>query len=188
MHAVVEVPWPGADRPPWPVADLAPGSWLVLGGGCSGAQAGTFVWALAGACGDGTPEEVIAGLVAEEALIVAGGLRVADSRTGAVVTPGCCAGLEDWRDWATVLDGGSPWLGHSPDPAVEVAGDVIRVWQDGGAGRRRSARVDIPRADLPVLLDGVQRDLAAFLEVLAGWSGAPALVRAVDDALRISGP
>ncbi|WP_156313234.1 hypothetical protein [Micromonospora sp. HK10] len=43
------------------------------------------------------------------------------------VTPGCCAGLEDWREWTSVLDGGQPWLGHDPGPEVEVRGALIRV-------------------------------------------------------------
>ena len=35
--------------------------------------------------------------------------------------PQCCCGLEDWREWFEVKRGGhSPWLGHSPDPWVEV--------------------------------------------------------------------
>ncbi len=38
------------------------------------------------------------GLLAFDDLFAAGGLRVVDDSTGAVFLPGCCDGLEDWRD------------------------------------------------------------------------------------------
>jgi hypothetical protein len=87
-------------------------------------------------------------LLAEEFLTAAGGLQVRDSTVGTVVTPGCCAGLEDWHDWAQVLTGDSPWLGHDPGPEVEFVGDDLRVWQDGGPNRYRGrwARVHVTPA------------------------------------------
>ncbi|MFI9536170.1 hypothetical protein ACIG56_23325 [Nocardia fusca] len=44
------------------------------------------------------------------ASVAAGSWLVLDMITGMAAVPGCCAGLEDWRDWGQVLTGGSPWL------------------------------------------------------------------------------
>ncbi|MEU7947372.1 hypothetical protein AB0C50_22065 [Micromonospora taraxaci] len=108
MEALIKVPAFTDGSPPWPVVPLAPGSWLVLNAGCADDQVGLFVAALADPIEVQPPggrDEVVNALLAEELLIAAGGLQVRDSTTGTVVTPGCCAGLEDWRDWTQVLPG-----------------------------------------------------------------------------------
>ncbi|MFD0973788.1 hypothetical protein ACFQ3X_34995, partial [Plantactinospora endophytica] len=111
MQAVVEVPALNNDStPPWPVAQTAPWSWLPLSADCTDEELGLFVAALAArieVLPPGRRDEVVDALLAEELLIIAGGLQVGDPITGKVVVPGCCAGLEDWRDWAQALAGGS---------------------------------------------------------------------------------
>lgn len=188
--------------PPWPVAAMAPGSWLVLDASCADDQVGLFVAALAARIEvqpPGSRDEVVNALLADELLIAPGGLQVRDSTTATVVTPGCCAGLEDWRDWAQVVNGDSPWLGHDPGPEVELVSDGLRVWQDGGPNRHRGrwagVHVDLPHRALPGLLNGVQRDLVGFLEALTRWAtrvglqqrGA-ALVEAIDKNFAITAP
>ncbi|MEU8813396.1 hypothetical protein [Actinoplanes sp. NPDC048796] len=93
-------------------------------------------------------------------LIINGGLRLHDSATGNVVVPGCCAGLEDWRDWADALSGSPVWLGHDPEPQIEMIGDDLRIRQDG-AHRDHDAPsyVDVPRDLPPALLLDVRHDL-----------------------------
>lgn len=203
MEAVIEVPAvAGVSPPPWPVEAMAPGSWLVLNAGCTDERVGLFVAALADQIEVPSPGgryEVVNALLVEELLIAAGGLQVRDSITGTVVTPGCCAGLEDWRDWAQVLIGDSPWLGHDPGPEVEVVNDDLRVWQDGGPNRFRGrwagVHVDLPHRVLPRLLNGVQRDLIGFLNALTGWATrvglqqqGTALVQAIDKDFAITTP
>lgn len=202
MQAVVQVPAVHAGWAPWPVAPAAPGSWLVLSAGCTAEQVGLFVAVLAAYMDVASPggrAEVVDALLAEEMLIVPGGLQVSETNTGTVVVPGCCAGLEDWREWAQVVTGGSPWLGHDPGPEVEVIGGDVRVWQDGGPDRHRGRSaeqyVDLQGRVLPQLLLGVQQDLVGFLDVLAGWAeqtgmgrrGA-ALVKAVDRNFAVTAP
>jgi hypothetical protein len=133
---------------------------------------------------------------AEEMLLVAGGLQVCDSDTGVVVVPGCCAGLGNWRDWTQVLAGAPPWLGHAPDPEIEVLGERLRVWQDSGLNRHRGrwagVHVDVPQVALPALLMNVRSDLADFLADLAERLGlrarGRALVEAVDRDFAITNP
>ncbi|MET7970868.1 hypothetical protein [Micromonospora sp. NPDC005305] len=203
MQAVVEVPALDNDpAPPWPVAQAAPWSWLPLNVDCTDEELGLFVAALAARIEVLPPsgrDEVVDALLAEELLIIAGGLQVGDPSTGRVVVPGCCAGLEDWRDWAQALAGGSPWLGHDPGPEIEAVGEDLRVWQDGGPDRHRGRwaglHVDLPRHALPQLLMGVQRDLVGFLDALARWAAradlgrqGTALVRAIDHSFTITAP
>lgn len=202
MEAVIEVPAFTDGSPPWPVAPLAPGSWMVLNAGCADDQVGLFVAALADRIEvqpSGGRDEVVNSLLAEEFLIAAGGLQVRDSTTGTVVTPGCCAGLEDWRDWTQVLAGDSLWLGHDPGPEVEVVNDDLRVWQDGGENRHRGrwagVHVDLPRRALPGLLNDANRDLVGFLNAVNGWGTriglqqrVTDLVQAVDKNFKVTAP
>ncbi len=203
MRAVIEVPmFDSRAALPWPVEPLAPGSWLVLNADCADRQIGLFVAASANRIDVASPGgryEVVDALLAEELLIVAGGVQVGDTRTGTTVVPGCCSGLADWREWAQLFTGGSPWLGHDPGPEVEVVGDDLRVWQDGSSNRHRGhwadRRVDLPSGALAPLLMRVQRDLVGFLDALAEWAAraglgqrGTALVKAVDQSLAITAP
>jgi hypothetical protein len=203
LEAGIEVPAVVYLSPqPWPVEALAPDSWLVLDGDCADDRVGLFVAALAARIEVQPPggrDEVVNALLAEESLIAAGGLRVRDSTSGTVVTPGCCAGLADWRDWTQVLTGGSPWLGHDPGPEVSVVGDELRVWQDGGPslyrGRWAGLHIDLPHRALPELLRSAQRDLIGFLHALTGWAKrvglqqrGTALVEAIDENFVITAP
>lgn len=58
--------------------------------------------------------EFIRRMIDADCLIAPGGLRIRDTSRGIAVNPGCCFGLENWRDWLDVADGGTPWLGHDP--------------------------------------------------------------------------
>ncbi|MFH8624635.1 hypothetical protein ACH4A8_22555 [Streptomyces vietnamensis] len=50
-------------------------------------------------------------------------MRIADTRTGVTLLPGCCNGLEERRDWFEALDGNG-WVsfGHDPSPLAERLG------------------------------------------------------------------
>lgn len=93
----------------------------------------------------GGRDEMVDALLREDLLSVAGRLRLDDTDTGVSVLPGCCAGLEDWREWTSIVHGGTPWLRHVPGPEVEARGDLLRVWQRGGPARR-GPYVDLTRA------------------------------------------
>ncbi len=164
------------------------------------AQVGELVWAMVGGVDDvdrasGAVEAVDAFLGGDDdAFHVPGGLRVASGDV--VVQPGCCIGLEEWRDWLDVLAGEVVWLGHSPDVRVEQFGPVVRIWRDEDLvdPKFTGPHVDIPRAALPALLRDVRLDLVGFLDALGPWarSTVPAradrLVAAVDRRLVISAP
>ena len=112
--------------------------------------------------------ELVDELLGDEVVVLAGGVRVADTTTGLRIEPGCCFGLENWRDWAGLLDGEVPWLGHSPEPGVERAEGVLRLWRDGE--RRDEPACELPLADLPGHLESVRQDLVGFLTLLRAWA------------------
>ena len=127
-----------------------------------------------------------------------GGLRVTDDDV--LIDPGCCIGLDEWRDWLRVIGGEVIDLGHDPDPLIEHRGPLVRVWKDGtqtpsgAVPDPDGAHLDIPRHALPELLGAVQQDLAGFLTALHPWALgiradlADPLTAAVDRRLQISAP
>ncbi|GIF67967.1 hypothetical protein Ais01nite_60020 [Asanoa ishikariensis] len=202
MQAVIAVPTLEAALP-WPVAAAAPPSWLVVDGDRTEAEVGLFLAAAADGL-DVPPsagrDEIVDLVVSAETLLILGGVRLHDSETGAMVEPGCCNDLNDWREWLLVDAGRPPsWLGHDPSPEVEFIGDLVRVWQDSVAkrdqGPRAGLHVDLARAAVSAQLHAVQADLVGFLATLTTWAedaglGArvPALIETIDRHLAISAP
>lgn len=190
--------------PFWPVD--SPDFLLVVPRRPTPLQVGTLVWALIGRSLT-TDDLTVTATDAADALAVhlnldedyaPGGLRV--TAGGTVIDPGCCLGLDEWRDWLRLLDGVGIGLGHSPDSGVDHRGSVLRLWegddlqppgQNPGADDRY---IDIPADALPSLLSAVQQDLAGFLAALRPWAQAIApdladrLTTAVDRRLQISAP
>lgn len=194
---------------PWPVADVPAFGWVVVSGRMTPAEVGTVLATMAeyeGLLGDEEgaavdTRAVVAGLVAAEKIIAPGGLRARDERTGAVVVPGCCAGLEDWWEWSGLAGGDDgPWLGHDPAPWFELDGGLLRLWPDGPLTRATPTRpqngppVDFVVTELPGLLSGVREDLTGFLARTGEWAArnapelAASLVAKLDADLRVGGP
>ncbi|KOU24209.1 hypothetical protein ADK52_14625 [Streptomyces sp. WM6372] len=185
----------------WPIAEPSVDRLLPLSGQLSPRQVGTAMAILTdydkedGEGGVPAPEngaEQIRALVTAECVAAPGGLRIRDTATGVTALPGCCFGLENWRDWLVLADGERPWLGHDPTPRVEHVGETIRLWPD--ADRTEGLPIDIPRARLPDLLGSVQEELVAFLASVGRWAEqcappvAAALVGKLDEGLVISAP
>jgi hypothetical protein len=164
----------------WPVAEVEPFGYLPLSGGLSPAEVGTAVMCIA-RCNDIDPElddrpprpadplgSFLHGLLTFDTLFAAGGMRVTDRSDGTAFTPGCCNGLEDWRDWHEVLHGsGRASFGHDPDPYAERLGDTVRLTVD--AERSDSPVIELSVTELHELLRDAERDLTGFLAAAAGW-------------------
>jgi hypothetical protein len=186
----------------WPVADV--GLWLALSDALTAPEMGAAMARIAAYNhlddriawpGGDDPLTALRPVVAADpepgSLVAPGGLRLTDPATGARSDPGCCSGLEDWREWYGIPAGVSPHLGHDPDPWVEHRTDgTIRVWAD----EEHSSHVDVRVDDVTGLVDGAQADLAGFLRRLRTWAeaivpaGADALVRNLDHHLQVSRP
>ncbi|WP_031516476.1 hypothetical protein [Streptomyces sp. NRRL F-5123] len=188
---------------PWPVADLAPYTFAPLSGRMTADEVGSALAMLAdynARAGDGDhpsdAEGLIRGLLEAEKILAPGGLRLHDTATGTTVVPGCCCGLEDWREWLDVADGESLWLGHDPSPRFEHRGDAVRLWPDGRDAVEAPATqpVEIRLTALPAILRATQQDLRAFLSLTREWAAprfptlTEALVAALDEGLTVSAP
>ncbi|MFJ5776389.1 hypothetical protein [Streptomyces sp. NPDC093094] len=188
----------------WPVADLPSCRFMVLSGRMSPREVGTALVALAG-CGSWTSSgdrpvtdagEPIRRLLEADGVVAPGGLRFHDTATGVTVDPGCCCGLESWREWSGVTNGDIPWLGHDPSPRIEHAAGVVRLWPDGAdAHEAPSGRpVEIAAGDLPGILRGVQESLTGFLLLTGQWATrhvpalAEDLVAVLDEELAVGAP
>ena len=165
----------------WPIGTLPSGNLLQLSGQLAAADVGTAMAVLAiyNRTGQDTAAQgasaLLRHMIDASCLIAPGGLRVHDTATGATVNPGCCFGLETWREWQTVIDGQAPWLGHSPSPWIEHLDRRIRIWPDGGgqaAPATAKTPVEITIVELPGLVNAAHRQLREFLDLVEPWAVA----------------
>ncbi|MEU3355167.1 hypothetical protein [Streptomyces sp. NPDC037389] len=189
----------------WPVAEFEPYGFLPLSGALHSAEVGTAVMRIAD-CNNTDAEDddrpprpadplgsFLHGLLTMDDLFAAGGLRVTDTATGTTLLPGCCNGLEEWRDWLEVLDGdGWASFGHDPSPLAERLGDTARLTVD--AEQDNSPVITLPLPELRRLLGAVERDLADFLHLATGWAAqhlpdhATLVITALARALDLPAP
>ncbi|GCD45939.1 hypothetical protein [Streptomyces paromomycinus] len=179
----------------WPVAAPSEDRLLVLSGEMSLRQVGTAMAVLTSgyegdrealgtcACAE-TVARHLEHLLSLDLATAPGGIRLKDTTTGTVIAPGCCFGLENWRDWYDLSNGDEPWLGHGTVAHVEHDGPLVRVWPDTEASASRP--IELPMAELPALLQIVHDDLKGFLALAEQWvhGYAPALAPDVIAKLR----
>ena len=131
LSAVVERPV--EEKPPgWPAIDATAPGWIHLHAKSTPEEIAALVWQLAAynrvredapdAAGVESMAVWVDAIVAEDSLILPGGIGVFESE-GRSILPGCCTGLEGWREWFAFAGGGeSPWLGHDPWPGLVRSG------------------------------------------------------------------
>ncbi|MEV7346635.1 hypothetical protein [Streptomyces sp. NPDC093544] len=196
MQPVLEI-FAADDFALWPVGEHESYGYLVLNGQLTSAEVGTAVMRIAD-CNDFEPEEehgpcptdplgtFLHGLLTMPDLFAAGGFRVSDNATDTVfVEPGCCNGLETWRDWLEVLDGtGCSFFGHDPSSVAERLGDIVRLTLDAH-GTDGSPVIELSVDQIRVLVADAQQDLQDFLSLAGTWAEQhlPAHAAAVTAAL-----
>lgn len=181
MHPVLEMS--AADGfALWPVGEYESYGHLVLNGELTPVEVGTAVRRIA-ECNDFEPEEehgpcpsdplgiFLHGLLTMPDVFAAGGFRVVDHATDTVfVEPGCCNGLESWRDWLEVLDGtGYSYFGHDPSSVAERTGAIVRLTLDA-YGTDGSPVIELPVDRVRRLVVGAQQDLQDFLGLAGTWA------------------
>ncbi|WP_067473539.1 hypothetical protein [Actinomadura hibisca] len=187
----------------WPIAERPDDLLLALSGQMSLDQVGTVMAELFSR--SGIPVEPLSELhhlldrhlVEAECLTMSGGLRLHDTTTRAQIVPGCCCGLEDWRDWAQLLQGDDElWLGHDPHTRVRIEQNKVRLDQNARALNPAfpSSVLEISLNELPDLLKAAHRQLQGFLDSVDRWAGALSpqaasrLVQIFDENFQISDP
>ncbi|MGA4800488.1 hypothetical protein [Streptomyces lavendulocolor] len=165
----------------WPVGEQKSYGYLVLNGELTPAEVGTAVRQIAD-CNDFEPDEehgpcptdplgiFLHGLLTMPDLVAAGGFAVTDNATGTVFDPGCCSGLEGWRDWLEVLDGtGCAYFGHDPFSVAERVNHMVRLTLDAH-GTDGSPVIDLSVDQVRRLVAGAQQDLQDFLSLAGTWA------------------
>ncbi|MFF8955227.1 hypothetical protein [Streptomyces sp. NPDC014894] len=201
MDAVVET-YDAADFALWPTAAPAADRLLVLSDRMSPREVGTAMAVLAGYGHDDSDDPAsdagagvrrLQSLLDVDLVIAPGGILVQDTATGAVIAPGCCFGLENWRDWLDLTHGEEIWLGHGAAARVEHRGTVVRLRPDTDSPAAPPA-IEFPVAELPDLLRTVHAKLNGFLSLAEQWTArhapalAPALIAKLSEDLNIGNP
>src|SRR5688572_23031566 len=117
-----------------------------------------------------TVEALLSGISAAERVILPGGVQASAGERE--INPGCCCGLEGWREWLTrVGPNDSPWTGHDPAPLVERDGDVVRVWSDGGLSQAPDAfAIEFEQSRFASELGRVELELRELLQLVGEWA------------------
>lgn len=113
------------------------------------------------------------------------------------ISPGCCCGLDEWREWIDFLETGrTPWIGHDPSPWLEINGGIVRIWSDGARGLTQKTVqkfcLDVPRSEFEQALTNVEQDLRAFLRCIERWAKGigirdwASVVRKFDESFHVT--
>lgn len=115
----------------------------------------------------GSIAEVARALLKAQTLVLPGGLL---ARTHIIeISPGCCCGLENWREWYGVTPNGTPpWLGHDPSPWVECKTDNAVLWADGDLGDQ-SPYVEVSYSEITHALRSAHIAMIGFADKLSKW-------------------
>jgi len=188
VEVVLET-YDAVDFTAWPITEPSSDHLLALSGRMSPADVGTAMAVIFSYnriplthAADLTEAHLEQHLAETEGLIAPGGLRFRDTATSANIPPGCCFGLENWREWWNVAHGQEPWLGHDPATHITHAGHVIRLRQDNEG----SPSIEITRGELSSLLTTAQQHLSGFLDLARKWAAtntpgpADRLISALD--------
>ncbi len=137
----------------------------------------------------GNTKEILDSIINSSRLILPGGIQVREV-SGKVISPGCCCGLEGWRDWLRFLETGtSPWLGHSPTAWIERVDNLVRVYSSEKDG---AFHIDFEYSQFKKKLKKVRQDLNDFLLIIEIWatglkfSESQKLSRKFDECFSIS--
>ncbi len=196
MQAIIEAPYYQDEFIcPWKVSDFEPFSKIRLHPEITIPEIGLVVAKLAQYNDielSNSKPAIIEQILEAKSLVLPGGIEVIDEREKSI-SPGCCCGLERWREWFNFLStGNSPWLGHDPSPWLEMQGDMVSIWSDGLLESVRNAFCfEVSRSQLKEALKLVENDLQGFLFSLESWAqeigvtNSKELFRKFDDCFSI---
>lgn len=111
-------------------------------------------------------------LIAEGGCTAAPGGLIARA-DGSELVPGCCCGLEGWRDWYAIRPSGqSPWLGHDPGPYIECRAAEALLWPDEPDTPRKHPMTPIVVSypEFDAALAEADARLTGFLDRLEEWA------------------
>ena len=106
-------------------------------------------------------------LLERDSTVLGGGFLV--RKGDYIIEPGCCCGLEGWREWYFVSQKtGSPWLGHDPFAAAEPLEDGVLFHTDTDeTAEDETLLVSWP--EFEDAFSAAQEHLSAFAMCLRVW-------------------
>lgn len=163
----------------WPTIARDAPAYLHLTGDVTPAEVGSAEAAIAryGAAADApnggrASPAILRAMLEREHIVIPGGILALNDETRVDITPGCCSGLEDWRDWVDFLgDGVTPWTGHDPAPELELRDGSVYLSSDA-AGTEGVFTFSMTRDEYVAQLASVERHLAEFTRELERWAQA----------------
>lgn len=165
---------------PWPIGTFKYGA-HCLQRDMSLEEIGLFMLSLTGYEKEDSPKNkdgIIERLIGRQTSILAGGIKVTDKQSGRCILPGCCCGIEGWREWYS----GNPWMGHDPDPWIEHADNgLIKIWSDGAIDNQRSSfSIDLNKGEFHENMKHVESNFVDFLSQIEAWGKKEQLANYLD--------
>lgn len=163
----------------WPSLPIAAPAHVRLIPGISVAELGSVIATLArfnapdAATADRATLPLLAAVLDRgEPLSLPGGVMAVDDTCHSTIAPGCCAGLEEWRQWVDFLDSGEPpWLGHDPAPWLNQRDANIEICVMAGSPETL-VQHSMTRAEYVAQLVQVEQHLHGFVNALRLWAAA----------------
>lgn len=174
LYPVVEAPYyENKTSWPWPIADIEPGTFVRLSGQMTSLEVGSVMAQLVSynqIKAETRTENLLQSLMAKETLVLPGFLQA--SFNAKSINPGCCCGLETWREsLQVILSGQSPWMGHDPSPWIEWAGSIVRVWSDGAHWDVCEPwSIEFQKDGFLTQLKGIENKLIDFYPLILAWA------------------
>ena len=169
IEAVVELVHFDGEAP-WPTIVECPDPYLRISPGLTSEEIGSLVLT---ACIYNHTEiapvasETLQAFMNNDGFVLPGGLRFSEGGLVKII-PGCCGGLEGWREWLDVPHGkNAVWAGHDPSPYIEYVEGGVRIWQNEKAEGVNF--IELGLSEMEALLQKVVFDLEGFLIQLRKW-------------------
>ncbi|TWU43619.1 hypothetical protein Poly51_62740 [Rubripirellula tenax] len=184
FQLATEAPWSESEPPwQWPTLDLPPFTHFPISIRLTDDAIGSLVASLCDPL-DLKPQTnshlILEELASLDSYCLRGGLRITLGDE-AIISHGCCCGLEDWRELFSVLDRESPWTPPTASKQVEAKNDVpwrrdAMIWES----KMRGSRVTMTRIHsnstrhiARIVTDIVHLESRSQLQAPAWWNIHP---------------
>lgn len=146
---------------------------IIISGECTEAEVDVLLYSIIGSSDiklTDDPKKTLMDLCIElkkAETIIEGGLMFIED--GKVITPSCCAGLEQWKEVVQdINEKAEPWMGHDPFGTCIYEGDKIIVCSDdptmSKVNEEEIVKIIFSEEEIRGLFDKLEKDMRAFAE------------------------
>ncbi|WP_321414289.1 hypothetical protein [uncultured Desulfobacter sp.] len=114
-------------------------------------------------------DNFLSALTQKDEISLCGGLRI--SKSGKFINPSCCSDFQDWREWELFLNGdiNGVWLGHDPEPWVEMDNNEINIWSDLDKNPSKF-KISSTISEIEFSLKKVEIELLSVSKIIDDWA------------------